>query len=65
MMIGHTWDSLKKATPYPMFSETRHRGHSASGELHEALTHLAKSIVGYLPPSHVSSSLSAAKTAQL
>lgn len=73
MKMGHTWDSLEKAPPYPMFGEKRHRGHSASGELNEALTGLAKSIVGYLSPqtntSHASSSssatLSPAKTAQL
>ena len=70
------WDSLEKAPPYPMFGEKRHWGHSASGELNEALTGLAKSIVGYLPPlppqtntSCASSSSSAtllpAKTAQL
>ena len=73
MMIGHKWDSLEKAPPYPMFGEKRHRGHSASGELNEALTGLAKSIVGYLSPqantsrpsSSSSATLSPAKTAQL
>ena len=73
MKMGHTWDSLEKALPYPMFGKKRHRGHSSSGELNEALTRLAKSIVGYLSPqtntSHVSSSssatLSPANTAQL
>ena len=73
MKMGHTWDSLEKHPPYPMFGEKRHKGHSASGELNEALTGLAKSIVGYLSPqpntSRVTSSscatLSPAKTAQL
>jgi hypothetical protein len=73
MKMGRTWDSLEKQPPYPMFGEKRHRGHSASGELNDALTGLAKSIVGYLSPqpntSHVISSssatLSPAKTAQL
>jgi hypothetical protein len=68
--MGHTWDSLEK---YPMFGEKRHREHLASGELNEALTGLAKSIVGYVSPqpntSCVTSSscatLSPAKTAQL
>ena len=70
---GHTWDSLEKAPPYPMFSEKRHRGHSARGDLNEALTGLANSIVGYLSPqtstsrtsSCLSGTLSPAKTAQL
>ena len=73
MKMGHTWDSLEKHPPYPMFGEKRHKGHSASGELNEALTGLAKSIVGYLSPqpntSRVTSTscatLSPAKTAQL
>ena len=60
MKMGHTWDSLEKAPPCPMFGEKRRRGHS---ELNEVLTGLAKSIVGYLSPqsntSHASSSSSA------
>ena len=71
--MGYTWDSLDKAPPYHMFGEKRHRGHSASGELNEALTSLAKSIVGYLSPqantscvsSSSSTTLSPAKAAQL
>ena len=73
MKMGHTWDSLEKAPPYPMFGEKRHRRHSAGGELNEALTGLANSIVGYLSPqtntyrtsSCSSGTLSPAKTAQL
>ena len=70
--MSHTWDNLEKAPPY-LFGEKRHQGHSASGELNEALTGLAKSIVGYLSPqtntscasSSSSVTLSPAKTAQL
>ena len=73
MMIGHTWDSLEKAPPYLMFGEKRHRGHSAPGELNEALTGLAKSTVGYLSTqanasrssSGSSATLSPVKTTQL
>ena len=72
MKMSHTWDSIEKAPPY-LFGEKRHRGHSASGELNEALTGLAKSIVGYLSTqtntscasSSSSATLSPAKTAQL
>lgn len=73
MKMGHSWDSLETPPPYPMFGGKRHRGHSASGELNEALTGLAKSIAVALSPqastSHGSSSTSTlsspAKTAHL
>ena len=50
MKMAHTWDSLEKHPPYPMFGEKRHRGHSSSSELNEALTGLAKSISVALSP---------------
>ena len=45
MKMDHMWDSLEKHPPYSMCGEKRHKGHSTSGELNEALTSLAKSIV--------------------
>ena len=50
MKMGHTWDSLEKVPTYPMFGEKRRWGHSASGELNEALKGLAKSITVALSP---------------
>ena len=52
MKMGHTWDSLEKAPTYPMFGENRHWGHSASGELNEALTGLANSRLSFPPDKH-------------
>lgn len=50
MKIAGTWSSLEEVPPYPMFGQKKHRGLSASGELNEALTGLAKSISVALSP---------------
>ena len=69
MKIGHTWDRLEKHPRTQCFGEKRYRGYSASGELNEALTGLARSITVALSPqtntSVTSATRSPTKTSQL
>lgn len=51
MKITGMWNSLEDVPPYPMFGEHRkQKVYSASGELGEALTSLARSVSFALSP---------------